>query len=177
MITKLQITGKLHYHRKCDFQLSKRKLGYRTLLPLTAPIRSIPSVPSSLDLSSDATATSSILDNSTSNQHAQPDCNNFSSHFSNYTWFAFNRKVARFMFPTVLLANVRGSLCTKNDELSVLFSNNSVDIACLTETWLNDGIIDDLIHIPGYCVHRRDRQDGRQGGVVARNSLLATVPA
>jgi len=39
MITKLQITGKLHYHRKCDFQLSKRKLGYRTLLPLTAPIQ------------------------------------------------------------------------------------------------------------------------------------------
>jgi len=39
MNTKLQITGKLHYHRKCDFQLSKRKLGYRTLLPLTAPIR------------------------------------------------------------------------------------------------------------------------------------------
>jgi len=38
MITKLQITGKLHYHRKCDFQLSKRKLGYRTLLTLTAPI-------------------------------------------------------------------------------------------------------------------------------------------
>jgi len=38
MITKLQITGKLHYHRKCDFQLCKRKLGYRTLLPLTAPI-------------------------------------------------------------------------------------------------------------------------------------------
>ena len=41
MITKLQITGKLHYHRKCDFQLSKRKLGYRTLLPLTAPISSV----------------------------------------------------------------------------------------------------------------------------------------
>jgi len=38
MITKLQITGKLHYHRKCDFQLSKRKLWYRTLLPLTAPM-------------------------------------------------------------------------------------------------------------------------------------------
>jgi len=41
MITKLQITGKLHYHRKCDFQLSKRKLGYRTLLPLTAPIERV----------------------------------------------------------------------------------------------------------------------------------------
>ena len=44
MITKLQITGKLHYHRKCDFQLSKRKLGYRTLLPLTAPIYSTPGI-------------------------------------------------------------------------------------------------------------------------------------
>jgi len=44
MITKLQITVKLHYHRKCDFQLSKRKLEYRTLLPLTAPIAII-SVP------------------------------------------------------------------------------------------------------------------------------------
>ena len=44
MITKLQITGKLHYHRKCDFQLSKRKLGYRTLLPLTAPIVYLPRV-------------------------------------------------------------------------------------------------------------------------------------
>jgi len=43
MITKLQITGKLHYHRKCDFQLSKRKLGYRTLLPLTAPIGTVTS--------------------------------------------------------------------------------------------------------------------------------------
>ena len=42
MITKLQITGKLHYHRKCDFQLSKRKLGYRALLPLTAPIPTWP---------------------------------------------------------------------------------------------------------------------------------------
>ena len=35
----------LHYHRKCDFQLYKRKLGYRTLLPLTAPIaRKLPKV-------------------------------------------------------------------------------------------------------------------------------------
>ena len=48
MITKLQITGKLHCHRKCDFQLSKRKLGYRTLLPLTAPIEFVSHVSYSL---------------------------------------------------------------------------------------------------------------------------------
>ena len=51
--------------------------------------------------------------------------------------------------------------------LSVLFSNNCVDIAVLTESWLNDGIIGDIIHLTGYNVHRRDRQDGRQGCGVA----------
>ena len=50
LITKLQITGKLHYHRKCDFQLSKRKLGYRTLLPLTVPISSTSDTPTLLEL-------------------------------------------------------------------------------------------------------------------------------
>jgi len=58
MITKLQITSKLHYHRKCDFQLSKRKLGYRTLLPLTAPIALTRPSLTSLDL------LSTSLDNS-----------------------------------------------------------------------------------------------------------------
>ena len=94
-------------------------------------------MPSSLDLSSDSTVPLSVSDSLS--QHTQPGGNNnFSSNISNYTWFAFNREVARFKFPTVLLANVRGSLCTKNDELSVLFSNNCVDIAVLTETWLKD---------------------------------------
>jgi len=56
---------------------------------------------------------------------------------------------------------------TKLDELSVLLCNNCVDIAVLTETWLHEGITDDLIDITGYCLHRRDRQDGRVGGGVA----------
>ena len=35
------------------------------------------------------------------------------------------------------------------------------------ETWLHEDITDDLIDIAGYCLHRRDRQDGRVGGGVA----------
>ena len=58
-------------------------------------------------------------------------------------------------------------LCTKIDELSVMFNSNRVDNAVLTETWLYNGIMDNLIHIPGYCVHRLDRRDGRQGGGIA----------
>jgi len=65
------------------------------------------------------------------------------------------------------MANLRGGLCTKLDELSVLLCNNCVDIAILTETWLNDCITDYLIHITGYYLYRRDRQDGRIGGGVA----------
>ena len=69
--------------------------------------------------------------------------------------------------PTVMLANTRGSLCTKIDDLSVMFNSNRVDIAVLTETWLHNGIMDNLIHIRGYCVHSLDRRDGRQGGGIA----------
>ena len=129
-------------------------------------------MPSSIDLSSDSTVPLSVSDDFSLSQHTQPGGNNnFSSNISNYTWFAFNREVVRFKFPTVLLANVRGSLCTKNDELSVLFSNNCVDIAVLTETWLNDGIIDDLIHLTGW-------PSGRRGGCLCKtgNFLLSTAP-
>ena len=70
---------------------------------------------------------------------------------------------------------------TKLDELSVLLCNNCVDIAVLTETWLHEGITDDLIDITGYCLHRRDRQDGRVGGGVAvyvrQGCLLYTSPS
>ena len=48
-----------------------------------------------------------------------------------------------------------------------MLSNNCVDIAVLTETWLHEDITDDLIDIAGYCLYRRDRQDGRVGGGVA----------
>lgn len=126
-----------------------------------ASIRSIRSVPSSL------TGSDAVLNNSHECSSQSDNNLDLSYCFTNYTWIHHSPAVKRFVFPTVLLANLRGSLCTKLDELCVVLSSNHVDIAALTETWLHDGITDDLLQIPGYCLHRRDRQDGRTGGGVA----------
>ena len=86
----------------------------------------------------------SVLDNS---HDISTQCGNhsFSNYSSNYTWIHSSPRVGRFTFPTVLVANLRGGICTKLDELSVVLSNNCVDIAVLTETWLHEDITDDLV--------------------------------
>jgi len=50
--------------------------------------------------------------------------------------------------------------------LTVLQINN-IDIACLTETWLKDEILSDIVCVNGYVSYRKDRSDGRRGGGVA----------
>ena len=53
----------------------------------------------------------------------------------------FKPKIKKcFYFPTFLLTNIRGGFASKLDELQVLLSDNNVDIAVITETWLNDDI-------------------------------------
>jgi len=128
-----------------------------------ASVRSVPSIPSLLV---DADDVCSVLGNA-HDFSSQRGNLIFSNCSSSYTWIHSSPRVRRFTFPTVLLANLRGGLCTKLDELSVVLRDNCVDIAVLTETWLHEGIIDDVIEIAGYCLHRRDRQDGRVGGGVA----------
>jgi len=55
----------------------------------------------------------------------------------------------------------------KIDELDSVIRNNSIHVACLTQSWLSDSISSDLVTIHGYCCFRRDRNDGRNGvGVV-----------
>lgn len=67
------------------------------------------------------------------------------------------------MHPSLILTNVR-SLLPKIDELCVLASMLKPDIISLTETWLNSGVTDDLISIPGYIIFRTDRTSKRGGG-------------
>jgi len=43
----------------------------------------------------------------------------------------------------------------------------SVDLACLTETWLNPASLPNLTDFTGYTAYRLDRSDGRQGGGIA----------
>jgi len=77
------------------------------------------------------------------------------------------KRCKRFHFPVFLLANIRGGFASKLDEFQVLFNENNIDIAVLTETWLHSDITSDMLYIPGYTLFRLDRHDGRQGGGVA----------
>ena len=148
------------YHSDNHIDHPIADLDNSTLSPISpVSISSLPSVPSSLATSGDAL---SFLNNS-----YDSNINSISCSRNNYAWIHPTPHVLRFRFPTLFMANLRGGLCTKLDELSVLLCNNCVDIAILTETWLNDGITDDLVHITGYYLYRRDRQDGRIGGGVA----------
>ncbi len=62
---------------------------------------------------------------------------------------------------SILYFNAR-SLIPKFDELYVLAESQKPDIICVTETWLCINIMDNEISIPGYNVHRLDRN--RHGG-------------
>ena len=73
--------------------------------------------------------------------------------------------------PNFLLANAQ-SLINKIDELEQVINQNNIDIACITETWLNKDVIS--CHIDNYTTYRNDRSDGRGGGGVlcfVRNDL------
>ncbi|XP_062701994.1 uncharacterized protein LOC109419486 isoform X1 [Aedes albopictus] len=54
---------------------------------------------------------------------------------------------------------------SKLDELRQIALSSSVDIICVTESWLNDKITDSLLTIEGYKIIRHDRK-GRLGGGV-----------
>ena len=69
--------------------------------------------------------------------------------------------------PSFFTANLRGGFVRKTDELSAVLHENAVDVACITETWLNQTVPSDVVNIAGYVMHRSDRKDGRRGGGVA----------
>uniref|UniRef100_A0A8D8QD54 RNA-directed DNA polymerase from mobile element jockey n=1 Tax=Cacopsylla melanoneura TaxID=428564 RepID=A0A8D8QD54_9HEMI len=54
----------------------------------------------------------------------------------------------------------------KFDDLLNIFLGTGFDIICVTESWLDNSILDSEIFIPGYRVTRQDRV-GRPGGGVA----------
>ena len=76
--------------------------------------------------------------------------------------------------------NVR-SLCPNDrtkriDEIhSLLCIRDGYDIICISETWLNSSITNDMIDIQGYQLFRKDRMDKKGGGVAIYVS--ETIPA
>jgi hypothetical protein len=66
-----------------------------------------------------------------------------------------------------MFTNVR-SLMNNNklDELKYELLRGDIDVLGIAESWTNENITDAEIALPGYEVFRRDRGEGRGGGVL-----------
>ena len=62
--------------------------------------------------------------------------------------------------------NVR-SLTAHLDEVVDLLAAKQLDVLCLSESWLTDGVDSRMLRFPGYTIHRKDRASSRVGGGVA----------
>ncbi|KAL0803350.1 hypothetical protein ABMA28_017413 [Loxostege sticticalis] len=67
--------------------------------------------------------------------------------------------VLKFNYFNVYYQNVRG-LRSKTQEFYKNLCNSNFDVIILTETWLNDGILDTELFDHKYSVYRRDREVG-----------------
>lgn len=65
----------------------------------------------------------------------------------------------------ICFLNVR-SLYNHFSELELDFSNTKFVALCLSESWLNNRILNDIIQIKGYKIVRLDRNYGKKGGGV-----------
>ena len=69
--------------------------------------------------------------------------------------------------------NIQG-LYPKTNQTKIPFLQ---DLACITETHLNEAILDAEIQLSNYTIYREDRKGRSHGGVCTyvRNDLVATV--
>ncbi|KAK0137856.1 hypothetical protein N1851_025938 [Merluccius polli] len=76
------------------------------------------------------------------------------------TFARFRRRPYRPPLPALLLSNVR-SLRHKMDELQLMIQTNKdysdCSAICLTETWLDPSVPDQVVTLPGFTLHRADR--------------------
>lgn len=70
--------------------------------------------------------------------------------------------------------NVR-SILPSLTELSAFIIQNNFDIFTITETWLNDRVLDDDLYINGYKIYRHDRVSNRGGGVCIYAKVELTI--
>ncbi len=80
------------------------------------------------------------------------------------------------VMPSILLSNVN-RIMNKLDDLYAVSILYSIDLICITESWLTPDVPDSACFIPGYQVFRKDRKSGLGGGVMcyARESMRCCV--
>ena len=71
---------------------------------------------------------------------------------------------SKLIVPSMFLSNAM-SLPPKIDEVSHVVQNANFDLVCITETWLQQHILDSAVAINGFNLIRRDRQETIHGGV------------
>ena len=106
----------------------------------------------------------------------RPDLSNVAR--SSHKQFFMSTLPKPISLPVIWLANLRGGLVNKLDEIASILLANNVHIAAITESWLHQGIDSQLTQISGYVSHRQDRPDCRSGGgiIVFVKGRLPCVP-
>ena len=64
-----------------------------------------------------------------------------------------------------MLLNAR-SILNKVDKISIRTQILNPEVLCITETWLNDHIPDEVVQVSGYTIIRKDRANEIHGGGV-----------
>ena len=56
-------------------------------------------------------------------------------------------------------------LFATTDDVTCVLSENAIDIACVSESWLKEYIPDEVVNIEGYITHRNDSSHKHGGGI------------
>ena len=73
--------------------------------------------------------------------------------------------IPKWDLPRFINTNVR-SIQKKIDDVSAVLTTNQIDVAAITESWLDDSIPSQAVSIGGYTLFRNDRHGKKGGGVV-----------
>lgn len=103
--------------------------------------------------------------NSANNLPKKDNVNKDSSNVSMSYVKSLNKKICKHKGLNMMHVNCR-SLLPKLEEISLLIKQTNVDVMCITETWLDEHISNDVINVDGYSIIRKDRKDKKGGGVL-----------
>ena len=92
----------------------------------------------------------------------------------NYVCAGNNSGKSKWDLPVIINFNVRSLSIEKLDELNVTVGIHDVSVISVTETWFKDYMGSDSLNLHGFNLERKDRKNGRAGGVACylRTDLL-----
>ena len=67
--------------------------------------------------------------------------------------------------PVLINLNARSLRTDKIDELQVTVGVHDVSLVCVSETWFKEYMGNDSLNLYGFNLERKDRNNGRAGGV------------